>query len=78
MAGAKKHRLGMEHVAVVELRPDPFNPRRIFDAELEALTRSIREFGFVQPVVGRREDLTVICVIRPDCNVLCSTSRATS
>jgi len=78
MATTKKHRLAMEHVAVVELRPDPFNPRRVSDAELEALTRSIREFGFVQPVVARREDLTVISPIRPDCNVLCSTSRATS
>jgi DNA modification methylase len=60
MATTKRHRLAMEHVAVVELRPDPFNPRRISDAELEALTRSIRQFGFVQPIVARREDLTVI------------------
>jgi len=43
-----------------ELRPDPANPRRIGNAELEALTRSIREFGFVQPVLARREDKTVI------------------
>jgi ParB/RepB/Spo0J family partition protein len=43
-----------------ELNPYPANPRRIGDAELESLTRSIREFGFVQPVVARREDQVVI------------------
>jgi P27 family predicted phage terminase small subunit len=43
-----------------ELRPDPANPRRISDAQLEALTRSLKEYGFVQPVLARREDKTVI------------------
>src|SRR2546423_13427994 len=47
-------------VAIDELRPDPANPRKISDAELEALTRSLREFGFVQPVLARREDKTVV------------------
>ena len=47
-------------VPIDELRPDPANPRRIGSAELEALTRSIREWGFVQPVLVRREDNTVI------------------
>jgi DNA modification methylase len=50
----------IEHVAIDELKPDPANPRRISDAELEALTRSLREYGFVQPVIARREDRTVI------------------
>jgi hypothetical protein len=40
-------------VPIDELRPDPANPRRISDAELDALTRSLREFGFVQPVLAR-------------------------
>ena len=53
-------RLSVEHVAIETLRPDPANPRRIGDAELEALTRSIREFGFVDPVIARREDSSVI------------------
>lgn len=52
--------LVIEQVPIEELRPDPANPRRIGDAELEALTRSIREFGFVDPVIARREDRTVI------------------
>jgi ParB-like chromosome segregation protein Spo0J len=43
-----------------ELRPDPANPRRISDAQIEALTRSIREYGFVQPILARSEDKTVI------------------
>src|SRR3990172_11974046 len=50
----------IEQVPIGELRPDPANPRRISDQELEALTRSIREFGLVDPVIARREDKTVI------------------
>ncbi len=50
----------VEMVPIGNLRPNPFNPRRIGDAELEALARSLREFGFVSPVVARRADLTVI------------------
>jgi DNA modification methylase len=52
--------LAMEHVAIDELKPDPANPRRISDAELEALTRSLQEYGFVEPVVARKEDKAVI------------------
>ena len=50
----------IEHLPIDSLHPDAANPRRISDAELEALTRSIREFGFVHPVLARREDKTVI------------------
>ena len=50
----------IEHVAIDELRPDSANPRKISDAELEALTRSLREYGFLQPVIARREGRTVI------------------
>ncbi len=53
-------RLGIDHVPIGDLRPDPFNPRRISDDELEALTRSIQEFGLVDPIIARREDRTVI------------------
>src|SRR5919106_4679536 len=52
--------LQIQEVSIDELRPDPANPRRISDAELESLTRSLREFGFVQPVLARREDKVVI------------------
>ncbi len=56
----KTNAVTIEQVSIGDLRPDPFNPRRISETELEALTRSLREFGFVQPIVVRREDKTVI------------------
>ena len=43
-----------------DLRPDPANPRRISDQELESLTRSIREFGLIDPIIARMGDKTVI------------------
>jgi len=50
----------VESVAIDQLRPDPANPRRISDAELESLTKSLAEFGFVEPILARRQDSTVI------------------
>jgi DNA modification methylase len=50
----------IEQVPLDQLRPDPANPRRIGDDELDALERSLRQFGFVQPVLARREDRTVV------------------
>ena len=52
--------LQVQEIPIDQLRPDPANPRRISDAQIEALTRSIREYGFVQPVLVRRDDNTVI------------------
>jgi DNA modification methylase len=52
--------LSVEEVSIAELRPDPANPRRISEEDLDALERSLRQFGFVQPVLARREDRTVI------------------
>ena len=52
--------LVIEHVPIDDLRPDSANPRKISDAELEALTQSLREFGFVQPVIALRSDNTVV------------------
>ena len=50
----------VEEVPIDLLRPDPANPRRISESELDSLTRSLRRFGFVQPVLARRQDGTVI------------------
>jgi len=50
----------IEHVDIETLRPDPANPRTISPEEREALTRSIKEYGFLQPVLARREDKTVV------------------
>ena len=42
---AARDLITIDHVPIERLHPDPANPRRIPDAELESLTRSIREFG---------------------------------
>src|SRR5450756_79785 len=52
--------LTVEQVPLEQLHPDPANPRRIDPAELDALERSLRQFGFVQPVLARRADGVVI------------------
>ena len=52
--------LTVEDIPIEVLHPDPANPRRISEDELDALERSLRQFGFVQPVLARREDQTVI------------------
>ncbi|MFV2063515.1 MAG: ParB N-terminal domain-containing protein, partial [Chloroflexota bacterium] len=52
--------LAIEQIPIDDLHPDPANPRRIDEDELEALTRSLRQWGFVQPVLARREDAIVI------------------
>ena len=52
--------LRIEHVPIGDLRPDPANPRRISDAELEALTRSIQQFGLVDPIIVRHDDKIVM------------------
>ena len=51
--------LQLVQVPIADLRPDPANPRKISDPELDALTRSLREFGLVQPVLARHEDKIV-------------------
>ena len=60
VASASLPALEVEEVPIDALHPEPANPRRISEDELDALERSLREFGFVEPVVARREDRTVI------------------
>lgn len=50
----------VEYLPLDELRPDPFNPRTMSQDQLRALERSIEEFGFIDPIIVRRQDLTVI------------------
>jgi DNA modification methylase len=52
--------LVVEFVPLDDLHPDPENPRRISDAELDALERSIRAHGFVLPVLARAATHVVI------------------
>ena len=58
--GAAAVSLRVESLPIADLHPDPGNPRRIEEAELAALTRSIETFGFVDPVLARRADRRVI------------------
>ncbi len=50
----------IEQLPIGDLRPDPANPRHISEQELEILTRSINEFGLIDPIIARREDKMVI------------------
>src|SRR5918992_229248 len=60
MAKQQTQELAITQIPIERLRPDPANPRRISDDELDSLTRSIRQFGLVDPIIARREDKTVI------------------
>jgi len=59
-AEAKQGSLEVEMVEVQRLRAAPYNPRRISVGELDKLKRSIQEFGFIEPVVVRRADNTIV------------------
>ena len=48
--------LQIVQVPIDDLHPDPKNPRNISAEELDALTRSLREFGFLQPVIARHDE----------------------
>jgi len=52
--------IGIEYVAVGDLRPWTGNPRKIDEDELQRLRRSIRDFGLIDPVIVRRSDAMVI------------------
>jgi DNA modification methylase len=60
MTTATTSELKIEHVSIDSLHLDPANPRRIGERELESLTRSLQQFGFVQPVLARKSDNVVI------------------
>jgi len=48
--------LQLVQVPIDDLHPDPRNPRKISAEELDRLTRSLREFGFLQPVIARHDE----------------------
>ncbi len=48
---------GPQMVAVAQIRPNPFQPRRVFVKEaLDELVASIREHGVIEPLVVRKTD----------------------
>lgn len=50
----------LKHVAPTDLRPAVYNPRKIGDTERAALLRGVAEFGVIDPIVARAEDLMVL------------------
>src|SRR5664279_6469133 len=48
-----------EMVPIGQLHPDPANANRMSDEELDALENGMRRFGFVQPIVARRDGTVV-------------------
>lgn len=52
-------RFEMVYVAISELVPASYNPRKITEEELQKLSRSIEVNGFIEPVVVNR-DMTII------------------
>lgn len=59
MANLAKHeeQLVIEHVPIGDLRPHAFNPRRMSNAELNALTRSRQSFG--RPIARHYEGIVL-------------------
>jgi ParB family chromosome partitioning protein len=52
--GAVERTRGQKRVPVEFLRPNPRNPRKVFeDADLDDLANSIREKGVIQPILAR-------------------------
>lgn len=52
--------VAIEHVSPDTLTPAGYNPRTMSPEARKRLARSIREFGFVDPVIARRSDGLVI------------------
>lgn len=51
---------GQELVPISKLTGADYNPREMPEAEMVKLKNSLREFGFVQPVVARKEDGLIV------------------
>jgi ParB-like chromosome segregation protein Spo0J len=47
--------LTIEMVPLENLDPAPYNPRKISEQQLDALARSMREFGVVDPTIANRD-----------------------
>lgn len=50
----------IEHVPINELKPAGYNPRTMTEEARKRLTRSLEEFGFIDPIIARRSDKLVI------------------
>ena len=54
------NQLAIEYIDINDLQPFVGNPRKIEPSEMVKLKRSLREFGFVDPVIARKENKQVI------------------
>jgi ParB family transcriptional regulator, chromosome partitioning protein len=46
----------IDEIALAEIKPNPFQPRRIFDQEkIDELAQSIREHGVFQPIIIKKQ-----------------------
>lgn len=52
--------LKIEYVPIGKLKPFAGNPRKIEPGEMKKLRRSIKEYGFVDPCIVRRESNEII------------------
>ena len=52
--------LAIEYVDPAELKPAPYNPRRISEEGIRRLAKLLEVHGFVDPVIARREDKLII------------------
>ena len=57
---AKDGKLPIRYVETATLNPSAYNPRKIKPKEFAKLRRSIKEFGFVEPIVLRAEGRQII------------------
>ncbi len=53
-------KLEIKYIKLGKLKPFKGNPRKIEPAEMKKLRRSLKDFGFVDPVIARRGDNMVI------------------
>ncbi|WP_342599599.1 ParB/RepB/Spo0J family partition protein [Psychrobacillus sp. FSL H8-0483] len=46
----------VEHISLTDIKPNPFQPRKIFDEEaMKDLSESIKEHGVLQPIIVRKK-----------------------
>lgn len=52
-----EHRHDIKEIALTDIKPNPFQPRKTFDQEnLSQLADSIRDHGLIQPIVVMKEE----------------------
>jgi ParB family chromosome partitioning protein len=58
LIGETKIETNINKLSVSDLRPNKYQPRKLFDEEnLEELTNSIKERGIIQPIIVRRSNV---------------------